>query len=158
MKKQLDQLEYKVKTLLAAKPGTAATVSASNDEDVEALKRALDNLRQEFEKHRDNTNRNLNDLNNTMPTKADKQDLLDLEARLNEKLNEILRQLLELIPNKDELNKRFAAINKKLKELFDLLDKGDATICHEDDGMFTKKPYGPANCASCDKDIVNLIG
>jgi hypothetical protein len=93
-----------------------------------------------------------------MPTKADKQDLFDLEQRLNDKLNEILRQLLELIPNKEELNKRFAAINKKLKELFDLLNnKGPA--CHEeDDGMFTKKPFGPVNCASCDKDIVNLIG
>lgn len=95
-----------------------------------------------------------------MPTKADKQDLFDLEQRLNEKLNEILRQLLELIPNKEELNKRFAAINKKLKELFDLLNNNqNSSICHnEDDGMFTKKPLGPVNCASCDKDIINLIG
>lgn len=24
--------------------------------------------------------------------------------------------------------------------------------------MFTKRPYGPVNCASCEKDIVNLQG
>jgi len=28
----------------------------------------------------------------------------------------------------------------------------------EDNAMFTKKPYGPVNCASCEKDIVNLDG
>lgn len=28
----------------------------------------------------------------------------------------------------------------------------------EDNAMFTKKPYGPVNCASCEKDIVNLEG
>ena len=28
----------------------------------------------------------------------------------------------------------------------------------EDDAMFTKKYVGPANCASCEKGIINLIG
>ena len=28
----------------------------------------------------------------------------------------------------------------------------------EDDAMFTKRYVGPANCASCEKGIVNLIG
>ena len=70
----------------------------------------LDDLRREFEQHRDNTNRNLQDLNATMPTKADKSELADLENRFRDKLDEILRQLIELIPNKDEINKRFAAL------------------------------------------------
>ena len=28
----------------------------------------------------------------------------------------------------------------------------------EDDAMFTKKPLLGLSCASCDKDIINLIG
>lgn len=28
----------------------------------------------------------------------------------------------------------------------------------EDDAMFTRKHVGPANCASCEKNIVNLNG
>ena len=28
----------------------------------------------------------------------------------------------------------------------------------EDEAMFTKKYVGPANCASCEKGIVNLLG
>lgn len=56
-----------------------------------------------------------------MPTKADKTDLIDLENRFRDKLDEIIRQLIELIPNKDEINKRFAAIQKKLREIMEAL-------------------------------------
>jgi hypothetical protein len=28
----------------------------------------------------------------------------------------------------------------------------------QDDAMFTRKYVGPANCASCDKNIINLNG
>ena len=28
----------------------------------------------------------------------------------------------------------------------------------EDDAMFTRKPLGPVQCASCEKGIVNLLG
>jgi hypothetical protein len=29
---------------------------------------------------------------------------------------------------------------------------------NEDDAMFTKKPYGPVTCASCEKNIINIQG
>jgi hypothetical protein len=90
-----------------------------------------------------------------MPTKADKTELAELENRFRDKLDEILRQLIELIPNKDEINKRFAAIHKKLREIMELLKNNHG---HEDDAMFTKRHLGPVNCASCEKDIVNMIG
>lgn len=67
--------------------------------------------------HKDQVNANLNDLNETMPTKADKKDLEDLEARIKASLDDILKQLIELIPNKDEIANKFAAINRRLKDL-----------------------------------------
>jgi len=91
-----------------------------------------------------------------MPTKADKQDLLDLDRKFKERLNECIRQLMEHISNKDDLIKKFAGINKKIKELFELLS--NKNVAQEDDGMFTKKHLGPINCAACDKDVINLIG
>lgn len=112
-------------------------------------------MRREFNQFRDNTSRNLQDLNMTMPTKADKTDLVDLENRFRDKLDEIIRQLIELIPNKEEINKRFAAIQKKLREIMEQLKNRHD---HDDDAMFSKKHLGPVNCASCEKDIVNLIG
>lgn len=55
---------------------------------------------------RDHASQNINKLNETMPTKADKFELEDLEARLNQKLREMLEQLMDLIPNKDDIYKR----------------------------------------------------
>ena len=31
-------------------------------------------------------------------------------------------------------------------------------VPNEESGMFTKKYVGPANCASCEKNITNLLG
>jgi len=51
-------------------------------------------------------------------------------------------------------------IEKNIKNLFDhitRLDSGGRGDT-EEDAMFTKKPFGPVNCASCEKDVVNLQG
>lgn len=148
LKKQLDGLDSRFKQMKQGKGGADPGALA----DLQSL---YDSLREEFEKFKDYTNRNLQDLNITMPTKADKQDLVDLEQRMSDKLNEVLRQLLELIPNKDELNKKFEAINRKLRQIMEMLANRPAGD-HEDDGMLTKKHLGPMACASCEKDLVNI--
>jgi len=51
----------------------------------------LNSLRAEFEAHRDDANRNLDQLNAEMPTKADKKDLLDLENRIMDKLRDMIQ-------------------------------------------------------------------
>ena len=58
------------------------------------LAEELNKLRAEFEAHRDLANRNLNELNQTMPTKADKQDLVDLENRIMDQLRDMIQQIL----------------------------------------------------------------
>ncbi len=85
MRNQLRSIEDRMKDM---KPGTGSGVNADELENIQNL---LDNLRREFEQHRDSANRNLNDLNVTMPTKADKADLQDLENRFRDKLDEMLR-------------------------------------------------------------------
>jgi len=67
------------------------------------LKELFDILKAEFELHRDETLKNLSNLNIKMPTKADKADLLDLEKRVKEIIDDIVRQMLELMPSKEDL-------------------------------------------------------
>lgn len=88
-------------------------------------------------------------------TKADKADLEALES----KLDELLKQLFDMIPNKDDLKKKFDALNKRLRALEGML-KNLSMIQqpNEDDAMLTKKKLGPMNCASCDKGLHNLSG
>ena len=153
-KKQLDTLIQRMK---GVKTGAGSGAGGADQGQVNAIIDELKKLREEFEAHRDQTNGNLNDLNQTMPTKADKSDLEDLENRLMEQMRDAIAQLLAQIPNKDELMKRFALLNKKIKDCMEKLDSqgGRGT---EDDAMFSKKPYGPAACASCDKGLINIQG
>jgi len=60
----------------------------------------LNKLRAEFEAHRDEANRNLDQLNNEMPNKADKKDLFDLENRIMEKLKDMIQQILNQFANR----------------------------------------------------------
>lgn len=88
-------------------------------------------------------------------TKADKSELEALENRLEE----LLKQLFDMMPNQDELKKKFDAINKRLRALeAHLKNISQQQVPIEDDAMLTKRKLGPMNCASCDKGLHNLSG
>lgn len=93
-----------------------------------------------------------------MPTKANIDDLNDLENRIMAQLREMIQNILSRIPDKDEINKKFAAINKKIRDIMEALALLQGHNGNDDDGMFTKKPYGPGACASCDKNLLNIAG
>lgn len=126
---------------------------------VDRLVEELSKLRAEFEAHRDQANKNLNELNHLMPTKADKQDLIDLENRIMDQLRDMIQQILGQMPNKEDIMKRFAAISKKIRDIMEILSKlGAGDKAEEEDAMFTKKPYGPVACAACEKNLINIQG
>lgn len=58
-----------------------------------------------------------------MPHKADKQDLIDLENRILDKLRDMIQQILNQFANKDDVMKRFAQLSKKIREIMDLLSR-----------------------------------
>lgn len=61
------------------------------------------------------------------------------------------------VPDKDALRKRMNGLEKQIRVVnaiaVELRDKEP----EEDTGMFSKKNLGQQNCASCDKNIVNLL-
>ena len=61
------------------------------DQDIiDSLVDDLKKLREEFEAHKDLTNNSIGVLNNEMPNKADKQDLIDLEKKLMDQLKDMI--------------------------------------------------------------------
>ena len=46
----------------------------------------------------------------------------------------------------------------QIKQLYELITDMQMNKPDEETAMFSKKYVGPANCASCDKNITNLIG
>lgn len=117
LKKRVDDLEKLFKEL----EGSMNAAGKTNPRELEFIRALLDDLRKEFEQFRDVTNQNVDHL---QVTKADKSELDELENRMNKRIKDILRQLLELIPNKDELYKRLADIEKRLKKLELMINAG----------------------------------
>jgi len=56
-----------------------------------------------------------------MPTKANMDDLNDLENRMMAQIREMIGSILARIPDKDEINKKFAVINKKIRDIMESL-------------------------------------
>lgn len=58
-----------------------------------------------------------------------------------------------------KLEKAFKSLKKYILNVLGHLSPNQSpTRDGEDDAMFTKRPYLGNSCASCDKDILNLIG
>jgi hypothetical protein len=89
----------------------------------------------------------------------------DIEKIINAKLKDILADLNAKIDDLMKLKPRVSKLEKQMKKLkkliLDMLG-GHLSPNHsptrEDDAMFSKRPLLGNSCASCDKDIINLIG
>ena len=151
LRKQLEDLLKKMKNM---------NVGGGGGADADMLQRAieeLERLRKEFEEHRDHANAHIDNINNILPTKADKQDLIDLQNSILDKLRDMIQQILNQFANKDDVMKRFAQLSKKIKEIMELLSKQGGGP-NEDDAMFSKRHLGPQACASCEKNLINMYG
>ena len=55
--------------------------------------------------------------------------------------------------------KNIHQLNKSNREIIELLLKNKVDDSGtRNDAMFSKKPYGPASCASCEKGLTNMYG
>lgn len=150
LRKSLSDLEKKMKN---QKVGGGADQGA-----LDALSDELNKLRKEFEMFRDEAGKKIKGLEEVMPYKADKKDLEDLENRMMEKLRDMIQQILNQFANREDVMKRFAQLSKKIREIMDLLARQGGDTLNTDDAMFSKKPYGPVSCASCEKNVINMYG
>ncbi len=72
---------------------------------------------------------------------------------------EKLEDLMKLKPRVAKLERQMKKLKKFVNDALGYLSQNGGSPCRcEDDGMFTKKPLLGNSCASCDKDIINLIG
>lgn len=151
LKKAYGDLENQIKRLKIPDGG-------ANQEQVDRLTDELARLRAEFDQHKEWSTQNIENLNHEMPHKADKQDLIDLENRILDKLRDMIQQILNQFANKDDVMKRFAQLSKKIREIMDLLSRQGGSGNDGEDAMFSKRHLGPQACASCEKNLVNMYG
>lgn len=85
----------------------------------------------------------IKDLQNQIDTKADLSALRDLERYLLQRLED-LENSLDKYADKNETKKALKALEKQIKNLFDILMNQEGGHKHEgeDDAMFAKRPLG----------------
>lgn len=150
---RIDKIEIQIQQLLNGL-GKGEGVEAQVIKDLEDK---LRQLREDFEKFKEDVMRWLKDLQDALHEKADLTALKELEKYLLSRLEDLANGLDKRFADKNETKKALKALEKQIKNLFDLLMNQEK---HGDgeDAMFAKKPLGGWSCASCAKDLVNLQG
>ena len=155
---RVDKLDQAMNALRKAmsglKGGPVEAIGGADQDAVDRLEAELAKLRNDFERHAHDANSRLSDIDGILPTKADKSDLLDLQNAILDRVRQMIEQLLGQFATKEDVNRRLNQITKKIRELFDLLNRGRDD--NDDTAMLSKKHLGPVACVSCEKNLVNL--
>jgi hypothetical protein len=73
-----------------------------------------------------------------------------------DKIAALLQALANKFADKAEVKKALKALEKQIKNLYDLIMNMKPGAGSEQDAMFSKKPLGGFSCASCAKGLTNL--
>lgn len=85
------------------------------------LEDALNKLQSDHSDHKEDTSRKFLACQGELNHKASKDDLLDLENRLLDKIKEMIQALFNQFADKNETRKKIASLEKNIKNLYDLL-------------------------------------
>ena len=124
---------------------------------IQGLEDKIQALRDDFEKFKEDVMKWLKDLQDALDNKADITALKELEKYLLGQIDDLAAACDKKYADKNETKKALKALEKQIKNLFDLLMNQEGRQ-GDDDAMFAKKPLGGWSCASCAKDLVNLQG
>ena len=119
---------------------------------VSDVEQQLSNLSDEFSKW-------MKEFQDQLNMKVDEQALQALEKAIMDRINDLISTLNKTFADKNDTKKALKLLERNLKNLYDLImAKQQAKNDHEEDAMFTKKPFMGLSCASCEKDMINMQG
>ena len=108
----------------------------------EKIKKDIDNYKQFKE-----------EMIETLKRSASIQDLKNLEAYLEDLLDEFKGKMFKLCPRKSEINKALKNMEFQLKNIYELFSRKEEK---NENWMLAKKPLGGYTCASCENYIGDL--
>ena len=114
LKKQISMLDDKVKAMgkAAAVGGNAGMAGNLLDD----LEKQLAELRKDHNDLKQQNAREHDQFREQLAGKASREDLADLEARMMQRLQDLIDQLKNMIPDKEALKKKLAALEKSVSE------------------------------------------
>ncbi len=120
VKKICTELRKQIDELIQAQSNKKESVDLNMFKDLEE---EVNNLKQGFMKLQDEYSSNFKNLQDQINKKADKEQLLELEARIMEKLNDMLKRLLGNFADRNDTLKRLASLEKNVSFCIYLIQK-----------------------------------
>lgn len=154
LEKRITQLIQQMSSMGGGHNNVSSGIDAGALSEIE---RRLSNLEDKFNQLQDLFARWMKDMQDALNGKADISALNELEKLLQDRLNEIVKALTKQFADRAETKKALKLHERQLKNMYSLMmNKGHGE--NEEDAMFSKKPLGGLSCASCEKDLVNMMG
>jgi hypothetical protein len=119
------------------------------------MAKKLDTLKYDFDRMKEDTSYKMNELNKAMNHKADRDDMLEGDRILHERIDNLEKALAKA---KSDLKKAIRVLDERVKKLMTggVSDMGGRGM--EQDAMFSRKPLEGISCASCEKNLTNMSG
>ena len=131
MQKSISEIEKRLK--YGGGPSSGKSKLSDSDLDLE-----LRRLRKEFDEYRILTSREIKDIYQILPQKANIADLQELEVGFNDTLFD-LNKRMSTFALKEDVSKRFNLTGRRIREIVEMVSKN---VGQDDDGMLTKKNLG----------------
>ena len=116
----------------------------------------LKSLREEIMEYKLKVNQSFEEVKVEILLRAYKEDLTIQETRIVDKLKDMIMQILGQFSNKEDTDKKFTILTKKLREVMELIQKLQESVKTSEDAMLSKKPIRNSTCGSCEKNLINM--
>ena len=153
-KKQITLLDEKIKTIIK-NAALSGNTSMGGSNIVQEIEDSILKIKQDLEEYIKNAEFDKRTTRIMIDEKAAKNEIQAIEAAFGKQVAGATAQLDEVNADRVTLRQNINGLNKKVKNLSDIVIAIKSKEPDPDVGMFTKRSM--TNCASCEKNITNLL-
>lgn len=153
---RIDTLEIRINNMDKSLSGAylGGHMGSEPTADVSDLKSSLDALKRDFISFKEDNYKKQKETEEELNKKVDKSDLVEFERLMRERMEAMEKSLNKA---KTDLKKALRILDDRVKRLTDQVKSRGPSLDRED-AMLAKKPLEGWKCATCDKNLVNMVG
>ena len=153
-KKQMTLLDEKIKSIIK-NAALSGNTSMGGGNIVQEIEDSILKIKQDMEEQVKYAEFDKRTTRNMIDEKVAKNEIKTIEESFSQQVSDAKAQLDEANIERNTLRQNINGLNKKVKNLSEIVIAIKAKELEPDTGMFTKRSV--TNCASCEKNITNLL-
>ena len=123
--------------------------------ELETIMETLHNLETRLEQSKESQKKKNKMFEQDLKQKANLTDLEQLHSDFENEMSDLKGKIASMKDEMTDLSRKVTVVRQKIRDVLDVLKRKDE---ENGDAMISRKQLGPVNCASCDKNVFNLLG